>query len=108
RTDVESDISGIWQEVLRLERVGIYDNFFDLGGHSLLMIQVHNKLRETFKFDVSMVELFEYPTVNSLAEHLTRRESGLPAPEQQDEHDELAARLREGRDRLRQRRRTRV
>lgn len=101
RTEAERNIAGVWQEVLRLESVGIFDNFFDLGGHSLLMIQVHDKLREKFKFEVSMVELFEYPSINSLVEHLSQQKNVTPT---QDEHLELASQLREGRNRLRQQR----
>ena len=104
-TEAERSIATVWQEVLRLERVGVHDNFFDLGGHSLLMIQVHNRLRETFKFDVSMLELFEYPSISTLAGHLSRQQSGTPLQAQQDE---LASKLREGRNRLRQQRKTRV
>jgi amino acid adenylation domain-containing protein/non-ribosomal peptide synthase protein (TIGR01720 family) len=101
RTEAERNIAGVWQEVLRLESVGIFDNFFDLGGHSLLMIQVHDKLREVFKFEVSMVELFEYPSVVSLAEHLSRQRDATPT---ENEHLVLAGQLREGRNRLRQQR----
>jgi acyl carrier protein len=105
RNEVEAAITDIWQSVLGVERVGIHDNFFDLGGHSMLMIQVHNKLRERLKFEVSMVELFEYPSINALAEHLSSQKNVTSIQEQQDE---LAAKLREGRNRLRQQRRTRV
>jgi acyl carrier protein len=105
RNEVEEAITEIWQEVLGVERVGMHDNFFDLGGHSMLMIRVHNKLRERLKFEVSMVELFEYPSINSLAEHLSQQKNITPIQEQ---HDELAVKLREGRNRLRQQRRTRV
>jgi amino acid adenylation domain-containing protein/non-ribosomal peptide synthase protein (TIGR01720 family) len=105
RNEVEGAITDIWQSVLGVERVGIHDNFFDLGGHSMLMIQVHNKLRERLKFEVSMVELFEYPSINALAEHLSSQKNVTSIQEQQDE---LAAKLREGRNRLRQQRRTRV
>jgi acyl carrier protein len=105
RTEAERNIAEVWQEVLRLESVGIFDNFFDLGGHSLLMIQIHDKLREKFKFEVSMVELFEYPSINSLAEHLNRQKNVTSL---QDENLVLAAKLREGRNRLRQQRATRA
>jgi acyl carrier protein len=100
RTEAEHNVARVWQEVLGLESVGIFDNFFDLGGHSLLMIQVHNQLRERFKFEVSLVELFEYPSINSLAEHLSRQKNVTPM---QDENLVLANKLREGRKRLRQR-----
>jgi acyl carrier protein len=105
RTEAERNIAGVWQEVLRLESVDIFDNFFDLGGNSLLMIQVHDKLRERFRFELSVVELFEYPSINSLAEHLSRQKDLTPI---QDEHLVLATKLREGRNRLRQQRATRA
>jgi len=105
RTEAERNIATVWQEVLRLEAVGVFDNFFDLGGHSLLMIQVHDKLRERFNFEVSMVELFEYPSINSLAEHLSREKNVTPM---QDENLVLESKLREGRNRLRQQLATRA
>ena len=75
RSDLESAIVKVWQEVLGIEKVGVYDNFFDLGGHSLLMVQVHLKLREVSERVVTMIELFQYPTVDSLAKYMSRSES---------------------------------
>ena len=71
----EKAIAGIWQEVLNLEEVGIHDNFFDLGGHSLLLVQVHAKLKEKFKSDLSLIELFNYPTVFDLARYVMQEQS---------------------------------
>ena len=72
RTEVERKIAGIWREVLRVERVGAGDNFFDLGGHSLLMARVHARLREELDgFALGLVDLFKYPTVGALAAHLS-------------------------------------
>ncbi|HIP70986.1 MAG TPA: non-ribosomal peptide synthetase, partial [Anaerolineae bacterium] len=51
-------------------KVGIYDNFFDLGGHSLLLVKVHTLLQNSIQTDLPMVELFRYPTINALAEYL--------------------------------------
>ena len=76
-TEAERIIAGIWQEVLEVEKVGINDNFFDLGGHSLLVVQIHRKLEETFKRKLPLFELFKYPTVYSLAQHLTRDDNGM-------------------------------
>ncbi len=73
-TEVEQMIATIWQDVLRVERVGIHDNFFDLGGHSLLVGQVHAQLREKLQRDVSVVEIFQYPTINLLAKHLSQKQ----------------------------------
>ena len=74
-TEAQRKVADIWRDALRLERVGINDNFFDLGGHSLLMVQVNSKLRVAFDCDISLVEMFKYSTVASLAEHLTRKET---------------------------------
>jgi catechol 2,3-dioxygenase-like lactoylglutathione lyase family enzyme len=70
RGDVERAIAAIWQDVLGLEQVGTHDNFFDLGGHSLLMARVHGRLRETYP-TLALVDLFRYPTIHALAKHLS-------------------------------------
>ncbi|MDZ8262382.1 amino acid adenylation domain-containing protein [Nostoc sp. ChiQUE01b] len=72
QTEIEETIADIWQKVLQVEDVGIYDNFFELGGHSLLLVQVHSKLREIFKKNLSVIDLFRYPTINSLANSLNQ------------------------------------
>ena len=66
-TPVEEMIADIWAEVLKLEKIGIYDNFFDLGGHSLLATQVMSRLRAGLPMDLSLRVLFEAPTVAELA-----------------------------------------
>ncbi|MFQ4145484.1 amino acid adenylation domain-containing protein [Chlorogloeopsis sp. ULAP02] len=72
QSEIEQSIARVWKQVLQLEKVGIHDNFFDLGGHSLLVVQVNNKLREIFHRDLSVVEIFQNPTIKSLAEHLNQ------------------------------------
>jgi amino acid adenylation domain-containing protein len=67
KTKLESQIATIWQQVLDLEIVGIEDNFFDLGGHSLLMTRVQSRLIDVLEIDISLVELF---TISALAIHL--------------------------------------
>lgn len=69
-SEIEQAIATIWQEVLQLEDVGIYDNFFDLGGNSLLLTQAHRKLVARFGGDLSIVTLFQCPTISTLVEHL--------------------------------------
>ncbi len=69
-SQLEQTISEIWCEVLALPRVGANDNFFDIGGHSLLTIQMHGRLNQTLDRKVSLVDLFRYPTVKSLARYL--------------------------------------
>ena len=71
KSELERRIAEIWQAVLGLTSVGIRDNFFDLGGHSLLLINVHASSSRRSALDVRIVELFQYPTIESLAEHLS-------------------------------------
>jgi acyl-CoA synthetase (AMP-forming)/AMP-acid ligase II len=70
-TEKERRIATVWQEVLGVDRVGRNDNFFDLGGHSLLMVRVHIRLRDMFG-NLSLTDLFQYPTVSALARSLQR------------------------------------
>jgi FkbM family methyltransferase len=70
RGELEKAVASIWAEALGLERVGIHDNFFDLGGHSLLLARVHARLREALGAEITIVELFRHPTVESLARRL--------------------------------------
>jgi acyl carrier protein len=65
--EVEEAIAGIWQRLLKLDRVGVEDNFFDLGGHSLLLVRLANALREHAGADIPLVELFRFPTVRTQA-----------------------------------------
>jgi len=98
--ETERTVAEIWKEVLRTERVGRNDNFFDLGGHSLLMIQVQRKIEQSFGRKVLMLDLFRVPTVSSMATFLRSADSAAPAPELDRQSDEER---HEGRDRLRQR-----
>jgi natural product biosynthesis luciferase-like monooxygenase protein len=68
--DLEQSIARIWQEILNLPRVGRRDSFFDLGGHSLLTVQVHARLRKELGLDLPLTDLFRFPTIQGLAEHL--------------------------------------
>ena len=70
RNALERTIAEIWKKALGLTEVGVHDNFFDLGGHSLLMAQVHDRLKETLGRDLSMVDLFRFPQVAALAKYL--------------------------------------
>jgi amino acid adenylation domain-containing protein/non-ribosomal peptide synthase protein (TIGR01720 family) len=70
RTPTEELLTRIIAEVLSLDRVGVEDNFFERGGHSLLAIQVINHIRESFAVSVPIRSLFTYPTVSELAPHL--------------------------------------
>ncbi|WP_189998859.1 non-ribosomal peptide synthetase, partial [Streptomyces rubradiris] len=75
RTLTEARVADIWAQVLGLERVGVLDGFFDLGGHSIRAVALVGALRAV-GFDVGVREVFEYRTVAELSEFLT----GRPAP----------------------------
>jgi amino acid adenylation domain-containing protein len=79
RSELERAIAAVWRGALQLESVGLDDNFFDLGGHSLLMTRVHAALREALGREVPLIELFQFPTVGSLARHLARAADPGPA-----------------------------
>jgi amino acid adenylation domain-containing protein len=75
--ELERRIAAVWRELLQLSRVGVNENFFEIGGHSLLLTRMHERLREVLGREVSMIDLFQYPTVATLAQHL---EAGAEAP----------------------------
>jgi amino acid adenylation domain-containing protein len=75
RTEIEETLARIWGEVLGIERVGIEDNFFDLGGHSLLGIQVMSRIASVFKAEVPLRSLFEQATVAGLARLIEQQQS---------------------------------
>jgi natural product biosynthesis luciferase-like monooxygenase protein len=75
RNELERKIADVWSDVLQVSSAGIYDNFFDVGGHSLLMVKVHDQLSTIIDVDLPLIKLFEYPTVNALATHLASLET---------------------------------
>jgi len=78
RNELENSIAEIWRQALRLEHVGIDDNFFDLGGHSLLLTRVYESLRKQVSEPFALITLFQHPTIRSLAARLAQDE--IPTP----------------------------
>ncbi|NEQ77462.1 MAG: SDR family NAD(P)-dependent oxidoreductase [Okeania sp. SIO2C9] len=70
RNETEHEIAQIWQDLLGVSQVGIYDNFFELGGNSLLATQVISRLRQAFEMELTLQDLFEYPTVAGITQNL--------------------------------------
>jgi hypothetical protein len=95
RTPAEEVVAGIWAEVLRIERVGIHDNFFDLGGHSLLLIQVRSELGRRFDREISVVELFRHSSVAALAKFMSDGAGREGGPSFQDDVHARARRQKE-------------
>jgi amino acid adenylation domain-containing protein len=101
---VEVELLRIWREVLGTQRVGVDDNFFDLGGTSLQLTKAHALIQASLGTPLALVDLFQYPRIRALAEHIARRGATAPAgpaisvqdrARRQNEALERARRLRE-------------
>jgi amino acid adenylation domain-containing protein len=90
RTATEEELAGMWAEVFGIERVGIHDNFFDLGGHSLKATQLISRIREAFVVELPLRSLFDSPTVAGLAALVEER---LIAEESDEELNRMLAEL---------------
>ncbi|MCP4658738.1 MAG: amino acid adenylation domain-containing protein, partial [bacterium] len=77
RSEPERRVAAVWKELLAVDQVGIHDNFLDLGAHSLLMIRAHAQLRPILGDDLTLLDLFRYPTVSAL---VAARQAACPAP----------------------------
>jgi acyl carrier protein len=103
QTDIEQIIANVWQELLGVEKVGINDNFFDLGGNSLLLTKAYSELKKKLSNEVesiSLIDLFNYSTIKSLIQHLlqTNQTNSL-----NPRVAELEQNLNQGKERLKQR-----
>jgi acyl carrier protein len=70
RTELERALVEIWEQVLRIDQVGLQDNFFDLGGHSLLATRVITHISHLLEIDIPLRAVFESPTVEALSERV--------------------------------------
>jgi amino acid adenylation domain-containing protein len=101
--DLERSIAAVWKDLLRIERIGIHDNFFDLGGHSLMVIQLHSRLRRKLdREELTVVDLFMHPTIHALASKLAEDEHAGAA------FDGVRDRAAKQRDAMRRRREANV
>ncbi len=98
RAELERNLVKIWQQLLRVETVGVEDNFFDLGGHSLLLVRLVQEIQDSLGLEVVLMEMFEHPTVASLARHLITKQTEVQqqttAPTAADAPDEAEGRRR--------------
>ncbi|HZF08187.1 MAG TPA: amino acid adenylation domain-containing protein [Thermoanaerobaculia bacterium] len=100
RTETEERIAAVWREVLGVAEVGIHDSFFELGGHSLLVVETVKRLRHALGRELSVVDVFRHPTVETLARAL--EPAALPSPGRSRDGGEDRGAAR--RDLIRQRR----
>jgi len=90
-TKMEKLVASIWMETLKLDKMGIDDNFFDLGGNSLDIIKVNNRLREETGKNIPVVKMFTFPTIRSLSTYLIKEEGDRIPVEMIDDAVNLAA-----------------
>ncbi|MDB9355203.1 amino acid adenylation domain-containing protein, partial [Nodularia spumigena CS-587/03] len=91
RTPTEQKLAAIWQEILQVEQIGVNDNFFTLGGHSLLGIQLAAIINESLQIELPLKYLFQFPTIASLSaqiDQLQRHEIQLGLPKIQPQPQE--------------------
>ena len=69
-TDLEKLVAGIWQEIVGTEKIGIDDSFFDIGGHSLLAMQVMSQLSDSLETEIPLRIIFEHPTIRQLSSEI--------------------------------------
>ncbi|MGD2090341.1 MAG: AMP-binding protein [Candidatus Aminicenantes bacterium] len=100
KSGLEKTIRDIWEEVLESEEVGVYDNFFEIGGNSINILKVHNRIRKVLEIDTPVVKLFKYPTIHSLANYL---EQERVMRDDYNKELEFSQEITEGKDRLKER-----
>ncbi|MGZ5134182.1 MAG: amino acid adenylation domain-containing protein, partial [Flavitalea sp.] len=73
RNEIETKLAQLWQDVLEVELIGIHDDFFELGGHSLLAVRLISAIRKEFMVEMPISDIFDFPTINSLAEQVQKQ-----------------------------------
>ncbi len=84
QTDLEREIAAIWRRVLCLKQVSVDDNFFDLGGDSLQLLDAHAELQKIVSSQLTIIDLFEYTTISALAKYLAKNNSSSHILEAQE------------------------
>jgi acyl carrier protein len=85
KNDIETRILNIWKEVLNREQISTEETFFEMGGHSLLLLKAHVKLEAVFQREIPIVEIFQHPTIKSFAAYLSAKsKTSVIAPSTQD------------------------
>jgi non-ribosomal peptide synthetase component F len=100
-SELERTLAQLWQRILKVQNVGLDDNFFDLGGDSLLLVAVHSNLQKLLQTEIPLTDLFEFSTIGKLAQHLGHTESKTAIA---SDSKERAQRQREAFTRFRTRR----
>jgi len=88
RTDIEAQLADIYAQILKLEKVSIQDDFFELGGHSLIATQLIAQALQVFQVELTVMDLFDAPTVAGLAERILQRQLKAEIPVISDTSDD--------------------
>jgi acyl carrier protein len=96
RTDLERRLAAIWQDVLQVESVGVTDDFFELGGHSLLVTQVFARIRREMQASISLRDVFEETTIETLAARIEQALRATISDEKAGRLADLMAQLEAG------------
>jgi acyl carrier protein len=89
RNDTETKLAKLFSEILKLEPVGIHDDFFALGGHSLLATQFISRVRDVFRIELPLKYVFRYPSVATLAEQVSAMQLSSQQTAVADDADDL-------------------
>jgi bacitracin synthase 3 len=73
RNETESKLVKIWEEILQRDKIGVNDNFFDLGGHSLKATTMANKIKHVFKVNITLKEIFKTPEIEKIGEEIQKK-----------------------------------
>jgi hypothetical protein len=103
-TVMAREIVVVWQDILKLEKVGIHDNFFDLGGNSLDIIRLKSRLQELLKREIQIMTFFQYPTIHTFTRHITQSHLTTAVPK--EEKPDFTRRLQQGKAKLKARRKS--
>lgn len=95
KTELEKKILNVWKDVLKMEKVGIHNNFFDIGGNSLKAIQLSNKLKEVVDQDISVIMMFKYMTIHSFVEYLKNQTVMMERPDEKQHSYEKLNKLKQ-------------
>lgn len=86
-SEIERSIADMWVELLGVEKVGVHNDFFEVGGHSLLAAQLASRIQERFEVAISVKDIFEFPTIREIAEHMEFQLAKLKVTNTSEEGD---------------------
>ncbi|MCP4153447.1 MAG: non-ribosomal peptide synthetase, partial [bacterium] len=104
-SETEKIVAGVWRDVLKLDKVGVDDNFFDIGGNSLKIIQLNHKLNEHLDTNITVAILFKWMTVRSFSRYLEKEKAGENVTGDTIDRSEKLAKAKKNRDKRKSKRR---